>query len=80
MTNKIPEEFCYVALHFCGGWQGVTVDCDQARKDNAKHLARWIRCGLSIERWPIEKFRKEAVSCKCLKKPKQKELIQEWPG
>lgn len=65
------EEYAYVALHDCGGLQGVTVDCPEMKLDNAKHLARWIRAGLVIERWLIEKVRTEAVFCKCLKKPKQ---------
>jgi hypothetical protein len=70
-----PEEYCYVALHNCGGWQGLIVDCPEMKKDNAKHLARWIRGGLIIERWTIEKARQPAVSCKCLRKPQQKELL-----
>ena len=52
----------------------MAVDSPEQKKDNAKHLARWIRAGLTIERWTIEKVRQDAVSCKCLKKPQQKEL------
>lgn len=73
MTDKSGEDLCYVALHDCRGWQGVTVikyETPERKRAVAKAVADWIRAGLQIETWTVEKFR-EAKMCECLKsKPK----------
>lgn len=66
MSTK--EEFCNVDIHSCGGWQVAAVDCEIMKSDMPKLLAEWILYpDVHIERWPIEKFRKEGVMCECLK-------------
>lgn len=69
-------EYCYVGLHSCGGWQVVTVDSLDRKKEVAKTVAKIIRYGLTLERWTVDKFRAESKICECLdKKGRQKKLI-----
>lgn len=73
------KALCYVALHDCGGWQGVTVISDntsERKRAIAKDVARWVRAGLRLETWTVKKFREEAKMCQCLKNRKKSEKQQ----
>jgi hypothetical protein len=74
MGDNPTDEHCYVALcPQCDGWQAVSVICKETDKGMGRDLSQWHRWGLIIERWTVERFSKEAVSCKCLKQKKAKQ-------
>ena len=57
-------EFCYVGIKECGCMASAIVDCERTRpKEIARFMRDTLKEGLTIERIPIERVRKELMSC-----------------
>ncbi len=54
----------YVGIKKCGCAVAAVVDDGEHIKDTSKVVSKFIRDGLSVERWPIEKVREQLKSCK----------------
>ena len=57
-------EFCYVGIKKCGCMASAIVDCERTRsKEIARFMRDTLKEGLTIERAPIERVRKELIPC-----------------
>jgi hypothetical protein len=58
MSAETP---CYVGLRPCGCICAAAVDAPdndkKRRSEDAREVAKWMRAGLTIERWTVEKVR-----------------------
>ena len=59
----MSEQMCYVGLKACGCAVAAAVDRPDLAEDNAKHVAKWMRDGLTIERKPVEWVRENLMRC-----------------
>lgn len=57
------HSFSYVALADCDCIRGAVVDDPEHRSDTADDVARWLRDGLRIERWPTPMVRTSDWTC-----------------
>ena len=53
----------YVGIKPCGCAVAAVVDRPEWAKDTAKDVARWVRDGLRVERWSVERVRAELREC-----------------
>ena len=59
------QVYAYVGIKPCGHANAAAVDRPEFKKENAKHVARMLREGWTVERWPIERVRTDLHFCKC---------------
>lgn len=67
------QVFSYVGIKPCGHVVAAAVDRPEYAKDNAVEIASWIRDGLTVERWTVERVRTELKFCNCEKKAEGRE-------
>ncbi len=53
----------YIGRKACGCCVAAAVDKPEYRKDTAKHLADWVRGGLTVEHVPAEQARAALKAC-----------------
>lgn len=57
------SDMAYIGRKACGCCVAAAVDKPEHRKDTAKHVAQWVRSGLTIERVPVDDARKALKKC-----------------
>jgi hypothetical protein len=54
---------CYVGVLSCGCAVAATVDRPEWKRDTARTIAEWIKDGLTVERWTVERVRADLGPC-----------------
>lgn len=67
------QVFAYVGIKPCGHAVAAAVDRPEHKKENAREVAKWMRSGLTVERWTVERVRTDLHFCKCPKEPHEQD-------
>jgi len=59
------DVYCYIATKPCGCTVAICVDLAEYKDQTADSLSDWVRCGMRVERVPLEDGQYRVHRCHC---------------